>query len=126
MASVIATRLVSQVIQRRPHFSATKAVVPEPQVGSSTRSPGSVVIKRQRSSVFTPVWTTYVFSSVKLPVPVSIQMLTSGKMGKSSMNRTYAKVEPEFSRRLALARRFKPSIVVFQCLFPPQEATCPS
>ena len=37
------------VIQRRPHCSATKAVVPEPQVGSSTRSPGSVVMRRQRS-----------------------------------------------------------------------------
>ena len=38
------------VIQRRPHCSATKAVVPEPQVGSSTRSPGSVVMRRQRST----------------------------------------------------------------------------
>ena len=33
----------------RPHFSATNAVVPLPQVGSSTSSPGSVVIRRQRS-----------------------------------------------------------------------------
>jgi hypothetical protein len=42
------TRLVSIVIQRRPHCSATYAVVPDPQVGSRTRSPGSVVIKTQR------------------------------------------------------------------------------
>ena len=49
LASASATRLVSQVIQRRPHFSATKAVVPLPQVGSSTKSPGSVVIRMQRS-----------------------------------------------------------------------------
>ncbi len=40
------------VIQRRPHCSATVAVVPEPQVGSSTRSPGSVVISTQRSMTF--------------------------------------------------------------------------
>src|SRR5688572_6498972 len=32
-ASARATRLVSVVIHRRPHCSATKAVVPEPQVG---------------------------------------------------------------------------------------------
>jgi len=52
LASVIATREVSQVIQRRPHFSAAKAVVPEPQVGSRTRSPGSVVMSMQRSTTF--------------------------------------------------------------------------
>ena len=43
-ASASATREVSIVIQRRPHCSATVAVVPEPQVGSSTRSPGSEAI----------------------------------------------------------------------------------
>ena len=48
-ASASATREVSMVIQRRPHCSATVAVVPEPQVGSSTRSPGSVAMRRQRS-----------------------------------------------------------------------------
>src|SRR5579875_994947 len=47
-ASASATRLVSMVIQRRPHCSATYAVVPEPHVGSSTRSPGSVVMSKQR------------------------------------------------------------------------------
>ena len=47
-ASARATREVSMVIQRRPHCSATYAVVPEPQVGSSTKSPGSVVIRMQR------------------------------------------------------------------------------
>ena len=53
-----ATREVSQVIQRLPHFSATKAVVPEPQVGSSTRSPGCVVIRMQRSMGLMEVCTT--------------------------------------------------------------------
>ena len=48
-ASARATREVSMVIQRRPHCSATYAVVPEPQVGSRTRSPGSVVMRIQRS-----------------------------------------------------------------------------
>ena len=57
-ANAIATREVSIVIQRRPHCSATVAVVPEPQVGSSTRSPGSVAIRRQRSMIRVPVWTT--------------------------------------------------------------------
>ena len=37
------------VIHRRPHCSATMAVVPDPHVGSSTRSPGSVVIRMHRS-----------------------------------------------------------------------------
>ena len=46
------TRDVSHVSHRRPHPSATKAVVPEPQVGSRTKSPGRVVIKMQRSMTF--------------------------------------------------------------------------
>ncbi len=37
-----------QVSQRLPHFSATEAVVPLPQVMSNTRSLGSVVINIQR------------------------------------------------------------------------------
>src|ERR1700687_4259135 len=49
-ASANATREVSIVIQRRPHCSATVAVVPEPQVGSSTKSPGSVAIRRHLAS----------------------------------------------------------------------------
>ena len=52
-ASASATREVSIVIQRRPHCSATVAVVPEPQVGSSTRSPGSVAMGK--SQEFDPV-----------------------------------------------------------------------
>ena len=43
------------VIQRRPHCSATVAVVPEPQVGSTTKSPGSVVIRIQRSTILVDV-----------------------------------------------------------------------
>ena len=57
-ARASATRLVSIVIHRRPHCSATYAVVPDPHVGSSTRSPGSVVMRRQRSMTFVVVWTT--------------------------------------------------------------------
>src|SRR3954451_17604801 len=64
-----ATRLVSIVIHRRPHCSATYAVVPEPHVGSSTKSPGSVVIRRQRSTAFGAVWTTYTFESERLWMP---------------------------------------------------------
>ena len=39
-ASASATRDVSIVIHRRPHCSATYAVVPEPQVGSSNKVTG--------------------------------------------------------------------------------------
>ena len=54
-ASARATREVSMVIQRRPHCSATYAVVPEPQVGSRTRSPGSVAMRMQRSMTLADV-----------------------------------------------------------------------
>src|ERR1035437_8638148 len=57
-ASASATRLESQVIQRRPHCSAVYAVVPLPQVGSNTKSPGSVVIRMHRSITFGDVCTT--------------------------------------------------------------------
>ena len=39
-ASASATREVSMVIHRRPHCSATVAVVPEPQVGSEPARQG--------------------------------------------------------------------------------------
>src|ERR1700737_2149313 len=67
-ASVRHTRLVSIVIQRRPHCSATYAVVPDPHVGSSTRSPGSVVIRMHLSSTFVLVWTT---NSLGSPNPLT-------------------------------------------------------
>ena len=51
-ARVIDTRDVSQVIQRRPHCSATYAVVPDPHVGSKTEIAGSVVIRSARSMTF--------------------------------------------------------------------------
>ena len=57
-AKAKATRDVSIVIHRRPQFSATVAVVPEPQVGSRTKSPGSVAISMQRSTMRSLVWTT--------------------------------------------------------------------
>src|SRR5437867_3451745 len=40
-ATAAATRLVSHVSQRRPNRSALIAVVPDPHVGSTTRSPAS-------------------------------------------------------------------------------------
>ena len=103
------------VIHRRPHCSATKAVVPEPQVGSSTRSPGSVAMRIQRSMTFALVWTTYAFSSVNAPVWVSVHRSEIGLTAKSSMKRTY---ESEFGvgypSLQALARRFIPGTLVFQ------------
>jgi nitrite reductase (NADH) large subunit len=57
-ARASATRLVSMVIHRRPHCSATTEVEPDPHVGSRTRSPGSVVMSRQRSTALSAVWTT--------------------------------------------------------------------
>src|SRR3546814_17191585 len=69
--SVIATRLVSHVTQRRPHASAQYAVVPDPQVGSKTRSPGSVAINIQRSIILWLVCTTYDFSEASKPHFVS-------------------------------------------------------
>ena len=66
-ATLIATREVSHVIQRRPSFSAQEAVVPEPQVGSKTMSPGSVVMAMQRSMTLGEVCTAYSFT---LPNPL--------------------------------------------------------
>ena len=45
------TRLVSIVIQRRPHCSATYAVVPLPQVGSSDEVAGVSRHKAHRSAI---------------------------------------------------------------------------
>jgi hypothetical protein len=45
------------------HCSAAYAVVPLPQVGSTTKSPGLVVII-MRSITFGLVWTTYLLSGV--------------------------------------------------------------
>src|SRR5512142_2819893 len=67
-ASVTATRLVSIVIHRRPHCSATYAVVPEPQVGSRTRSPGSVDMRIHRSTIFEEVSITYFLSYLYLQI----------------------------------------------------------
>lgn len=78
-AGASATRDVSIVIHRRPHCSATYAVVPLPHVGSSTRSPGSVVISWHRWMTRLSVWTTYNLSSpTKPPVPVSVHTVPQG------------------------------------------------
>ena len=46
----IAKRPRSQPIQRRPSFSATTSVVPDPQKKSATRSPGLLDASMIRSS----------------------------------------------------------------------------
>ena len=51
-AKARATREVSTVIHLRPHCSATMAVVPDPQVGSRTKSPGSVAMRMHLSITF--------------------------------------------------------------------------
>src|SRR5271155_5037828 len=109
LARVVATREVSQVIQRRPHCSATTAVVPEPQVGSNTRSPGSVVIKTQRAIALVTVCTTEIFGSLYPLEPVSAQIVVSGKAGKSSTKRTYLNFEVASKRRLFLAKLSSPA-----------------
>ncbi len=85
-AMAAATRELSTVIHRRPHCSATNAVVPLPHVGSSTRSPGSVVINMQRWIIFVAVWTTYTRS---LAPPVSSQTLVKADCPKSVLKRRY-------------------------------------
>jgi hypothetical protein len=105
-ANASATREVSMVIQRRPHCSATNAVVPEPQVGSHTRSPGSVIMSTHRSRTRETVWTTYRFGSVLLaPLLVSSHTLAIGITGKSSRKRLYFSVEPVGMTRAAWRRR---------------------
>ena len=85
-ATLIATRDVSQVSHRRPVISADAAVVPDPQVGSNTRSLGSVVIRMHLSSVDRDVWTTKIFGSLRLWIapPMSSHTLDIGNAGKSS------------------------------------------
>ena len=78
-----ATLDVSQVIQRLPHISALKAVVPEPQVGSNTRSPGWVVMSMHRATTRSPVCTLYSFA----PTLVSVQCALRLRKGKSEWNR---------------------------------------
>src|SRR5579871_5760448 len=112
-ASANATRDVSMVIQRRPHCSATKAAVPEPHVGSRTRSPGSVAIKTQRSVTLVLVWTTYILGSPNPAVVVSSHWLVSEKTRKSSKKRTYLNVLPAANRRDAFLSRSIPSRFVF-------------
>src|SRR5260370_41993855 len=91
-ARVVATREVSHVIQRRPHCSATEAVVPDPHVGSNARSPGSGVIRRHRWMTFGFVCATY----TRFWAPItSVQTLPRGAGGKSSTYRPYRTEEPE-------------------------------
>src|SRR5690606_35236914 len=91
-----AMRLVSMVIHRRPHCSATYAAVPLPQVGSRTRSPGSVDNKIHRWIILAPVWTT---NRGSLPVAVPVQTLCTGFTGKSSANLLYRTPLPSLTIR---------------------------
>ena len=118
MASDKATRLVSMVIQRRPHCSATKAVVPLPHVGSSTRSPGSVVINMQRSMILCDVWTTYNLSDANPAIVVSVQRLVKGVTGKSANSLTYLRVRPIKSTRSESVSLFSPGASVLNVPLP--------
>ncbi len=102
-ATARATREVSIVIHRRPQCSAAYAVVPAPQVGSSTRSPGSVVISRQRSMILVSVWTTYILSEM-FPA-VSSHQLESSTIGKSLLKNLYPSPTRVFITRSASCRR---------------------
>src|SRR5690606_1960421 len=106
LARASATLDVSITIQRRPHCSATYAVVPEPQVGSSTKSPGSVVIKIQRLTTSGLVSTTY----VGFAGPLSwVQRLLSGTTGESVQYCRAYNRRPVPLKRPARARRNIPS-----------------
>src|SRR6266705_1503265 len=109
-----ATRDVSIVIHRRPHFSATNAVVPEPHVGSITRSPGSVDMSKQRSITLGLVCTTYSLSPGRPAVIVSVQRDVYGIPWKSSMYRTYDKDALRGDMRLARRSRSIPASLVDQ------------
>ena len=119
-ASASATRLVSIVTQRRPHFSETAAVVPDRQVGSNTRSPGSVVMRTQRSMIFGFVSTTYCFfRSVNPATLVSVQMFVRRIAPKSSAYLMYRKVLPTTANRLSCANPAIPSSRIFHWEFGP-------
>src|SRR6266487_553261 len=104
----MATLDVSHVIQRRPYLSADIAVVPEPPVGSKTISPGSVDIRTHRSTTFFGVWTTYTFSSVKLPTPVSNQRFVKGVIGLSVRSEANRRLSPATKIRFSFASRSSP------------------
>ena len=91
------------VIHRRPHRSAICAVTPDPHVGSSTRSPGSVAIRMQRSTTESAVWTAYLLRGGGLdPVPevvdapawllVLVHLPT--EFGNSGQQRQACRVQP--------------------------------
>src|ERR1051325_1317140 len=90
-ARVTATRDVSHVIHRRPHCSATYAVVPLPQVGSKTRSPGSVVMSIHRWFASKEVCTTYIRGAPNWTLShLSVIIF----MGKSSRYLLYLSTDP--------------------------------
>jgi Mrp family chromosome partitioning ATPase len=64
--------------------SPAAALVPEPQVGSRMRSPGSVVMRIQRSTTLGLVCTTYILSPGRPAIAVSDQMFVAMYTGKSS------------------------------------------
>ncbi len=111
-ASASGTREVSIVIQRRPHFSDTCAVVPEPHEGSRTKSPGIVESRMQRSTILLFVCTTYSLSSTKPPVAVSAHRLDIGRNAKSSQKRAKYSPPDVACSRLASARPDIPAGVV--------------
>ena len=99
---------VSHVIHLRPQRSEINAVVAPPQVGSNTKSPGSVAIRIHRSITLSDVCTTYLLSPGRL---TRDQMLVINLPGTSSSYRFQDNTvsEPAESRRFSSASLSIPS-----------------
>ena len=80
-ATAMDTAEVSMAIQRRPQRSAVKGIAPEPQVGSRTRSPGSVVMSRTRRNTSGGVSTMY---GLSIGAPMFVHTLVMLRPGISS------------------------------------------
>ena len=103
------------MIHRRPHCSATNAVVPEPHVGSRTRSPGSVDISRHRSTTLRCRLNDVELVAVRTALPCRVRPDCSqaGRHGKSSMIPDVAEVFPSRERGRHATSRSMPSRLVF-------------
>src|ERR1700679_3341427 len=114
LARASATREVSAVIHRLPHCSATNAVVPDPHVGSRTRSPGSVAKSTQRATTLVFVSTTYLLSCASNPHRVSSHRLFTGITGKSRNRLKYEIDALRGMSRFDIPSLFNPTMLVFQ------------
>ena len=87
---------------------------PEPHVGSSTRSPGSVVIRIQRWMTCGLFEQRKFLSRRSLTLPVSAQILVDGKTGKSLSVSNIASEFPTTISGASALSRSSPSGPVFQ------------